>query len=115
MNKKYGMSPIGYAIVTVILVGLGMIISAPMLNEKLNTGKTTGDDMVERPSRSYSNDELAELENRLNAKINAISEKSYSDKYICSIEGGLNDDGVVVPINPSNPPAKFVFSCEYKK
>lgn len=120
MERKSAMSPMGYAIATIILVGVGMIISAPMIIEK-NSGGTHPQPNQEYENREYSssNDyEIREMERRLNARIDSLESnggRTYSDKYICSIEGGLDDGGVVVPIDPNNPPAKFVFSCEYKK
>ncbi len=104
--KLNAMSPIGYAIVTIIIIGFGMIISAPMLISNKNEETPS-----QSPSYNQSNDNIEEVERRLNARIDEIS----NDKYICTIEGGLNDDGIVVPIDSNNPPAKFVFVCEYKK
>ena len=141
MNKKTAMSPMGYAIVTVILIAIGMIITAPMIIENQNKDnheqnynknkierkieeEISQEDYDRSESRnSYYEDALRELENRLNNKIENLSRNTeknskivVSDKYICSIEGGYDEQsGVVVPINPENPPAKFVFVCEYKK
>ena len=110
-----------------------MIISAPMMVEKYN-----GNNNSEKSSysqkyeedysrRDYDNhgsngtyDEIKALENRLNSRIDSLSQNmnnsgtTISNKYICTIEGGLDVNGIVVPINTSNPPAKFVFACEYR-
>ena len=133
MNKRKGMSVFGYAIVVVILIAVGMIISAPFVIEQnkssqdidnMNSHRQEEQNIETRSTeldmpnkRDFVNrSELHDMESRLYQRIDEIERKSmrrdnYSDKYICSIEGGLNESGVVVPIDPNNPPKKFVFSC----
>lgn len=121
MDKK-GLSPVGYGIVAILIIAFVMIISTPLIIEQ-NKDHTVSQNEKKHiedvaDSQNYSSDRISELEDRLNNRISNIENKiqNYStDKYICSIEGGLNEDGIVVPIDPSNPPAKFVFSCEYRK
>ena len=118
MKRKNAMSAIGYAIVTVILIAFGMIISAPMITEKYQSNNRAVEKTYNNNSNYNNNYDVRSLEDRINSlssRIDSLSSKSVSDKYVCSIEGGLNEDGVVVPIDPNNPPAKFIFSCEYRK
>lgn len=123
MNKKFAMSTIGYAIVLVIILGVIMIISAPMLADKYKAdNKQTPQPpqpTFEQPQTShYEYSELKELENRLSSRIDELERRqtsSYTNKYICNIEGNLDDSGLVVPFDNSNPDSKIVFVCEYKK
>ena len=135
MNKK--LSPIGYAIVFVLLLAVIMLVSSPVIfenykgepgsNSKSQSEKTKQyapeqNDRNYRFSGGDRDDEISDLERRLNDRLDAIErsngnsryENTVTDKYICSIEGGLDESGVVVPIDPNNPPAKFVFACEYR-
>lgn len=122
MNKKFAMSTMGYAIVLVIILGVVMIISAPMLADKYKkVDKKTNSPIVEPSVTShYEYSELREIENRLSSRIddierrqNSVDTNSYTNKYVCKIEGNLDDSGIVVPFD--NPDGKIVFVCEYKK
>ena len=138
MNKK--LSPMGYAIAFILLVAFIMLVSSPVLIKNYKNTIQTSPDTPPIPADTYTpndrgrdfnsadkasgSNDIAELERRLNDRLDEIErsgsnrnhyENSISDKYICSIEGGLNEDGVVVPIDPNNPPAKFVFACEYRQ
>lgn len=141
MKKYKGLSVIGYSIVVVILIAIGMIISAPFIieqnqpqnknNEKheYDNPELRDERISERTDeqRDYvrnedyvSRNELNDLESRINHKIDSISmpantTENITDKYICSIEGGVDADGNVVPINSNNPPSKIVFVCEYRR
>ena len=86
---KQGMSAIGYAIVVVILVGVGMIISAPMMvdNYQKNAKTPKGD----------INSRISDLEVRVNNLENANT-----DKMVCSKQ----DDSYVEN--------RFTLICEYK-
>ena len=106
MNKKSAMSALGYAIVIVILLGIGMIISAPMMLDKYNS-ENTQTKQIEK----YS--ELQELESRLSSRISRL-ERNQTDKYVCTIEGNLDDEGNIVPVDSVNASEKFIFVCEYK-
>ena len=160
MNKRYGMSPIGYAIATVILIGIVMIFSTPMIIDSYDVSKKNNNNNnnnssnyvppsappVSQPS-AYNNEntnsnsqdyidvtrKLGEIEERLTMRIADLEQRqnnitqtssqeqssSVSDKYVCSIEGLLADNGDVVPLNDSHientTAKKFVFVCEYKK
>ena len=74
---------------------------------------------------------IMELEGRLNARIdnvemrqnellkNAENKSDVKDAYICSIEGFLDSDNNVVPLDSSQASRdlksqKFVFVCQYK-
>lgn len=86
---RQAMSAIGYAIVVVILVGVGMIISAPMMVD--NYQKDTKTPKGDLNSRMY------DLEMRVNNLENANS-----DKYVCQKR---NDD---------YDSDRFIFVCEYR-
>ena len=75
--------------------------------------------------------EIRNLEERLTMRISDLEQKQanndrmqsqesdVTDKYVCSIEGLLAENGDVVPLNDSHientTAKKFVFVCEYKK
>ena len=86
---RQGMSAIGYAIVVVILVGVGMIISAPMMVD------------------NYKNDEktpkggLADRVSNLEMRVNNL-EDLHSEKYVC-VQREQFDGG-----------KRFVLDCVYK-
>lgn len=134
MKPKF--SPVGYAIILILFVAFVMIFSSPMVvrnykdanssnSETTYTSQTKLPEVNEYNESDKKNDNyIAEVERRLNDRLDDIERRTsqnqiygpqISDKYICSIEGGLDEDGVVVPINPDNPPAKFVFACEYRR
>jgi len=135
MKSKF--SPISYAIIFVLFAAFVMIFSSPMIvrnykdatpnrSESAYTNSVQKSDEISQSRYIEGNEDtdIVELERRFNRRLddierrtnqNQIYSKQISDKYICSIEGGLNEDGVVVPIDPENPPAKFVFACEYRR
>ncbi len=167
MNKKLAMSALGYAIVLVIILGVVMIISAPMLADKYKTNQLNTDDgdvISENNSnsetrRSYRRNrssssvpvgessaddsysagtsnmvdiasEIRRIEDRMENRIrsvernqqelmqrNANNASSVSNKYVCSIEGTLDADNNVIPIDSSSDlkSQKFVFVCEYRQ
>lgn len=129
MKRKYALSPIGYAIVTIIIIAIGMIVSAPYIIEQNHSKEEPSEPQNNEINykRDYNRDEnmsntdvMYEMERRINDRLETLERKQsdkkiISDKYVCSIEGGISEDGVVIPIDPQNPPAKFVFACEYKK
>ena len=141
MKNKKAMSTIGYAIVCVIILGIIMIISAPMIIDS-NKNKQ---DVDSQPTREESHDsepmpdnqdivsEMQNIESRLNSRINDIearqsnqpqqnysnSSASVTNKYVCSMEGTLDRDNNVIPLNSQQPSAnlqnqKIVFVCEYR-
>ena len=154
MNKRYGMSAMGYAIATVILIGVVMIFSTPMIVDSYNTSNTKKKNNIPPavshtpvnppPVHNYTRDnnsnnqdyinitqEIRNVEERLSMRISDIeqkqaasnqpnaSETAVSDKYVCSIEGLLAENGDVIPLNDSRAESisakKFVFLCEYRK
>ena len=79
------------------------------------------------------NIEMQNIESRLNSRINDIesrqsnqpqqnysnSSASVTNKYVCSMEGTLDRDNNVIPLNSQQPSAnlqnqKIVFVCEYR-
>lgn len=109
MNRKLAMSALGYAIVIVILLGVGMIISAPMMVEKYKVE----DNPQSHQTQNGGYSELDELEQRLNNRISRL-EKVQTDRYVCTIEGNLDDEGNLVPVDSVNASERFVFVCEYR-
>ena len=108
MNRRYGLSVMGFAIVFVIIFGLVMIISAPSFIE---TGKVN-----EANNRNNSDIafEIQQMEKRLNNKIESLNnQNSIKNKYVCTIEGNLDQNGNIVPPDSANSTEKFVFVCEY--
>ena len=148
MKNKKAMSTIGYAIVCVIILGIIMIISAPMIinGNKNKNNRNEPSSFEEREDyEPYSSDnsnvdvveEMQSIESRLNSRIsdlearqNGQPQQNYSNnysnnnseiinKYICSMEGTLDKDNNVIPLNSQQPSTnlqnqKIVFVCEYK-
>lgn len=126
LNKKSAMSTMGYAIVLVIILGIGMILSAPMMMGKYKGDKKNIDNNQEEnydgrqnydgrvnDYQSSSSDgdvavELRNLESRINSRISdlearqaqntSVQNQNVSDKFICSLEGNVDADGNVISI-----------------
>lgn len=113
---RYAMSALGYAIVLIIILGIVMIISAPMLVDKYSDKKAP--QTVEQYNSTQ--DTLYDLETRLNARMDDLERRqnnqnsNVSNKYVCTIDGSLDENGTVVPTDSSFATQKFVFVCEYK-
>lgn len=148
MSKKRAMSTMGYAIVLVIILGVVMIISAPMMIDKYKKGNNSQYDNYVQNSEDQSkylpnnrvenqentrenSDELFNqlriMEDRINTRLeylesrqnqNSSSSQSSSDKYVCEIEGNVDADGNVTPIDNMSMnevrKRKIVFVCEYR-
>lgn len=148
MSKKRAMSTLGYAIVLVIILGVVMIISAPMMIDKYKKGNNSQYDNYVQNSEDQSkylpnnrvenqentrenSDELFNqlriMEDRINTRLeylesrqnqNSGSSQSSSDKYVCEIEGNVDADGNVTPIDNMSMnevrKRKIVFVCEYR-
>lgn len=168
MKKLLGMSNLGYAIILVIIIAIGMIISTPMIinnakNKVDNSDIKNQPENIESPeydknmdynassdptsvsvkeqginnNSSKSNDsyvtysEVKNLDQRLSSRIDSVeikqnelmnniqSKSNVADKYVCSIEGRLDSENNVVPIDNQQSGAdlksqKFVFVCQYK-
>ena len=126
LNKKSAMSTMGYAIVLVIILGIVMILSAPMMMGKYKGDKKNVDNNQEQnyddrqnydgrvndyQSSSSDDDvavELRNLESRINSRISdlearqaqntSVQNQNVSDKFICSLEGNVDADGNVISI-----------------
>lgn len=133
MKKRLAMSAMGYGIVSVIILGIIMIISAPMLvnNTKKEKAQTPNENIErvnpENPDyagRGYEPSELQNLEERLNARIENLENRQSSqptstetstNKYICTMEGSLDASGEVIPLETPNRTDKIVFVCQYNQ
>ena len=156
MGKKIAMSALGYAIVLVIILGVVMIISAPMMADKFkNKEHNNQQDSISDDTRSSSerdeyydssssrpvkddrggsdylfievriiersiNDRIDNLELRQREMQNKqTNSASVSNKYVCTIEGSLDANNNVVPLDAQNSAdiksQKFVFVCEYRE
>lgn len=156
MGKKIAMSALGYAIVLVIILGVVMIISAPMMADKFkNKEHNNQQDSISDDTRSSSErdeyydssssrpvkddrggsdylfNEVRNIERRMNDRIdnlelrqremqnNQTNSASVSNKYVCTIEGSLDANNNVVPLDAQNSAdiksQKFVFVCEYRE
>lgn len=166
MGKNFGMSNLGYAIILVIIVGIVMIISTPMIvnsvknkdrnlnnisdnNDMSNYDKDKFDNHENnnnmQEDRDYNNEErkseeaatilsMRDVEQRLNSRIDSLETRlndfinntqsqvkssNNTDTFVCSIEGKLDANNNVVPIDNQQNSAdvkaqKFVFVCQYK-
>jgi hypothetical protein len=129
MNKYFAISTIGYAIIIVIVLAIAMIISTPMLFNDLNK-KDKDENPIQNPISNQiqspvqnqfqgeDNTKIQEVEERLSSRINeleqVVSSKDARNKYICTMEGNLDENGIVVPLDSSSD-RKIVFVCEYRK
>ena len=144
MTKKSAMSTMGYAIVLVIILGIVMIVSAPMMMNNMKRDKNSAQDDIYNSKRNRDNREnideqrdyrpeedmsrqLRMIEERMNTRLDALesrqvqrptSAQSASDKYVCEIEGNVDADGNVIPIDNMSMDEvrrrKIVFVCEYR-
>ncbi len=123
MNKKSAMSTMGYAIVSVIVLGMVMIISAPMLVDSVKDKKPAEPEKnFAVPEIPDNSSELRELESRLSACIDNLEQRQtevsqqpqVTNKYVCTIEGSVDEAGNLVPVDSPNKTEKIVLVCEYK-
>lgn len=123
MNRKSAMSNMGYAIVSVIVLGIIMIISAPMFVTSAKKEQPEPISNYEREEIRSDDSELRLLEERLTSRIDDLERRqsdarnnsSTSNKYVCSIEGKVDENGDVVPLDDSERGEKIVFVCEYRQ
>lgn len=118
MNKMSGM---GFAIVIVILIGLGMIISAPTLLDNSSDKENANSEKFQAEDLSTK---LQNFENKINERLNnmemnyrnsqANNNQYVTNKYICEIQGYVDENGNVIKPDSRNGLSKFVFVCEYK-
>ena len=120
INKSFSaMTPMGYVIALVIFIGIGMIISAPFIVDSSGNNGKEPEDINRNYERSFNN--LADFETRINSRIENIENRlnsvqknnSKSNKYTCTIEGKVDENGNIVPIDNVSGNKKFVFVCEY--
>jgi hypothetical protein len=116
-NKSNAMSPIGYVIALIIFIGVGMIISAPFIADNSDNNKEL-ENINRNYERSYNN--FSDLEANINRRLDNIENrlnsmtKTNSNKYTCTIEGTVDENGNIAPIENVSGNQKFVFVCEYK-
>lgn len=120
MSKKSAMSAMGYAIVSVIVLGIVMIVSAPMLVSNVKEEKPQEPQMNYEREESSSYSELRSIEERLSSRIENLERSQndrnvVTDKYVCTIEGKLDENGDVVPADSAGRSDKIVFVCEYRR
>lgn len=117
MVKRLAMSTMGYAIVSVIILGIIMIVSAPLLVENAKTEKAP--EAADSFEQQEAPSEIQMLEERLSSRIDSLEHRqpqdnSVKNKYVCVIEGNLDENGNVVSVDSPNRTEKFVFVCEYR-
>lgn len=161
MQKRNAMSNMGYAIISVIVLGVIMIISTPMIIDSYKVGNKDNpqnpSDYQNREERhvrgrdDYNSDinvterdmfdltekirnievefegRISELERNQremagnnSSKQSQSSEKEISDKFVCTIEGNLDAEGNLIPLDSksvmkSDKKQKIVFVCDYKE
>lgn len=161
MQKRNAMSNMGYAIIFVIVLGVIMIISAPMIIDSYKVGnKDNSQNLAENPSENQNIDErnvrdnynenvterdivdmtnkIRRLERDFDSRIRELeanqkeglsnnsseqiqgNESGMSDKFVCTIEGNLDAEGNLIPLDSksamqSGRKQKIVFVCDYKE
>ncbi len=125
MEKRYGISVIGFAIAVFIMIGITAILVAPSFVDENNSSpkkKSTQESFEENVISEVRN-----IENNINSRIDILEHKisetkeeinqnnTVKNKYVCVIEGGVNSSGDIIPTNQARDSKKFIFSCEYKE
>lgn len=120
MNKKLNaMSPMGYVIALIIFIGIAMIISAPFIVDSSENNNKEIENINRNYERSFNN--FSDLEANINRRLDNIENRlnsiqkteTNSNKYTCTIEGTVDENGNIVPIENVSGNKKFVFVCEY--
>lgn len=122
MSRKSAISTVGYAIVSVIVFGVVMIISAPMFVNNIKGEKTKSKRNLYELQAPEALSRLNELETRLSERIDNLEQRQQDlsqqsnavNRYVCKIEGSVDEAGNLVPIDSPNKTEKIVFVCEYK-
>lgn len=122
MSRKSAISTVGYAIVSVIVFGVVMIISAPMFVNNIKGEKTKSKRNLYELQVPEALSRLNELETRLSERIDNLEQRQQdlsqqsnaANRYVCTIEGSVDETGNLVPIDSPNKTEKIVFVCEYK-
>ena len=115
MNKSYSaMTPMGYVIALIIFIGIAMIISAPFIVDNSENNNKELENINNFNNLSYLEESInrrfENLENRLNSLQKSTAK---SNKYTCTIEGKVDENGDIVPLDSVLGNKKFVFVCEY--
>lgn len=163
MQKRNAMSNMGYAIISVIVLGVIMIISTPMIIDSYKVGNKDNsqnpseesqniDERRARDREDYNNsignvterdildmsNKIRRIESDCDLRIRELernqrealgnnssgqtqgSEREMSDKFVCTIEGNLDAEGNIIPLDSksvmqSGRKQKIVFVCDYKE
>lgn len=163
MQKRNAMSNMGYAIISVIVLGVIMIISTPMIIDSYKVGNKDNsqnpseesqniDERRVRDREDYNNsignvterdildmsNKIRRIESDFDLRIRELernqrealgnnssgqtqgSEREMSDKFVCTIEGNLDAEGNIIPLDSksvmqSGRKQKIVFVCDYKE
>ncbi len=163
MQKRNAMSNMGYAIISVIVLGVIMIISTPMIIDSYKVGNKDNsqnpseesqniDERRARDREDYNNsignvterdildmsNKIRRIESDFDLRIRELernqrealgnnssgqtqgSEREMSDKFVCTIEGNLDAEGNIIPLDSksvmqSGRKQKIVFVCDYKE
>lgn len=163
MQKRNAMSNMGYAIISVIVLGVIMIISTPMIIDSYKVGNKDNsqnpseesqniDERRARDREDYNNsignvterdildmsNKIKRIESDFDLRIRELernqrealgnnssgqtqgSEREMSDKFVCTIEGNLDAEGNIIPLDSksvmqSGRKQKIVFVCDYKE
>ncbi|MCI1273828.1 MAG: hypothetical protein LKG27_05285 [Clostridiaceae bacterium] len=128
MNKKQALTPVGIAIAIVVLLGMVMILSAPMLVDTTKKPTTTTEQpdtkATPNPNDTIKNDvdkntpspEVTSMFNQLQSQINFLttrvsnlesaptrSSSSASqggkNQYSCTLEGVVDQNGNTIPMS----------------
>ncbi|MFI3300780.1 MAG: hypothetical protein R3Y28_05100 [Candidatus Gastranaerophilales bacterium] len=143
-SKKNAVSFLGFTLIMFIILGVIMVFSAPVLKNRIldeNSKQVEGDVEIEQSRSRNRNEnrdesignsrEIYELKNEIleevDYRIKQASEsqdEEVSDRYVCSIEGYVDDSGRPISINSdsrndiqrlkNSGKKRFVFICEYR-
>ena len=119
-QKHSAMTPMGYVIALIIFIGIAMIISAPFIVDSSENNNKEIENINRNYERSFNN--FSDLEANVNRRLDNIENRlnsiqkteTNSNKYTCTIEGAVDENGNIVPIENVSGNKKFVFVCEYK-
>lgn len=129
MNKKQALTPVGIAIAIVVLLGMVMILSAPMLvdtnkkpaNSKVQTPveapEIKGDNNNGATDKNTPSPEVTSMFNQLQSQINFLSTRISNlesapanrnsssasqggkNQYSCTLEGVVDQNGNTIPMS----------------
>ncbi len=121
LNSKKALSPIGIAIAIVCLLGVVMVVTAPMIADKYSPNGASA------PQRAQVNIyDLQERVDGLASRVQAAEDKarmleneirnnsSIQNSYSCTMEGVVDAEGNFTALsaaNSSNAETRYVFVC----